>query len=258
MTTDDSETFSDSDGDVLRTNKFFRQMGIRVECGTECTPDHMFAATIDRTNLDPGCPGSDKCQSGIFDRSFDGPDIQTHFDLGNDTLLRLSDPVQTKTGIATAPSSVTSPCGLLWTIRANRIAPCAKKFPTCAKKISSNPGLEFRVPALKRAGMMRRLATFYVVFSAGHAEGTQNSMLDPKFRATLFLVDLVSQNQISSQEQGPQQFGDSLSAAKGALFFRKQPFNQPTHQGKVICFRKRGGPAFNQPTNQTKSRSTSI
>ena len=66
MSTDDSETFSDSDGDVFRTNKFFGQMGIRAEHGAEHTPDHKFAATIDRTNLDPGCPGSDKFQSGIF------------------------------------------------------------------------------------------------------------------------------------------------------------------------------------------------
>ena len=54
MSTDNSEMFSDSDGDVFRTNKFFGQMGIRAEHGAECTPDHMFAATIDRTNLVPG------------------------------------------------------------------------------------------------------------------------------------------------------------------------------------------------------------
>ena len=93
MSTDDSETFSDSDGDIFWTNKFFGQMGIRAEHGAECTPDHMFAATIDRTNLDPGCPGSDKFQSGIFDRLFVGPENQTNLDLGNDMLSHLSDPV---------------------------------------------------------------------------------------------------------------------------------------------------------------------
>ena len=133
-------------------------------------------------------------------------------------LLRLSDPVQTKTRITTAPSSVTPLCGLLLTIRGNKISACAKKFPTCAKKISSDPGLEFRVPALKCVGLMRRLVTFYVVFSTGHAEGTQISTLDPKFRATLFRANLDSQNQFSSQEQGPQQFGDIFSTNKGALF----------------------------------------
>ena len=117
---------------------------------------------------------------------FVGPEIRTNFDLGNNTLSHLSDPVQTMTRITTAPSSVTVLCGSLRTIRANRIAPCAKKFPTCAKKIPSDPGLEFRVPALKRAGLTLRLVTFCVVFSARHVEGTVNSTLDPKIQTTLF------------------------------------------------------------------------
>ena len=183
---------------------------------------------------------------------FVGPENQTGFDLGNDTLSRLSDPVQMMTGIATAPPSVTPPCGSLLTIRANRIAPCAKKFPSCAKKFSSNPGLGFCVPALKRVGFVLRLATFCVVFSAGHAEGTQNSMLDPKIQTTLFRADLGSQNQISSQEQGPQQFGNSLSTDKGALFSENNlSHNQQTKERLFVLEKGQDRPSTNQP--QTSS-----
>ena len=48
--------------------------------------------------------------------------------------------------------------------------------------------------------------------------GTVNSILDPKFQTTLFLADLVSQNQISSQQQGPQQLEDNLPTKQDPLF----------------------------------------
>ena len=45
MTTDDSETFSDSESDVYRT-EFFPQKRISVERGAECTPDRIFCRDI--------------------------------------------------------------------------------------------------------------------------------------------------------------------------------------------------------------------
>ena len=45
MSTDDSETFSDSDGDVFRTNRSFRQKGFRIERSAERTPDHILSRT---------------------------------------------------------------------------------------------------------------------------------------------------------------------------------------------------------------------
>jgi len=60
ISTDNSETFSDSESDVFWKNRFFGQKGFRVERGAECTPDCIFVATLGRTNFVPGHPESDK------------------------------------------------------------------------------------------------------------------------------------------------------------------------------------------------------
>ena len=89
-------------------------------------------------------------------------------------------------------------------------------------------------------------------------------MLDPKIQTTLFWADLVSQNQISSQQQDPQQLEDNLPTKQGPLFSvdnlkSKQDIqlglglskNQPTNQEPPFPSCKLvDNLANNQPTNQ--------
>ena len=54
--------------------------------------------------------------------------------------------------------------------------------------------------------------------AAGSAKGTVYPMLATKLCATLFLSQILSQHQFSSQPEGPQQFEDIFFTNKGALF----------------------------------------
>ena len=155
-------------------------------------PDCVFVTTLHRTNTVPGHSESDRIVHDPVILILDW----NHRDLLQTMTFQDLDTM----GNHNCPFSITPPRGSLQTICGNQIAPCAKQGHSSRHY---DPGLGFCIPVLRCVGFALQLATFYIVLSARHAEGSVKGtvylMPDPKFQTTLFLADLVSQNQISSQ-----------------------------------------------------------